>query len=100
MIAILNAPGPGRNHRLRSPTRGRMAGRSGSRIIPAGLRGRIPIRPPEPTAAPASMRKIRLQKNASARLLEQFARDLNGPQREAATAPDGFNLILAGPGSG
>lgn len=31
---------------------------------------------------------------------ECFARDLNDPQRLAATAPDGFNLILAGPGSG
>jgi DNA helicase-2/ATP-dependent DNA helicase PcrA len=46
------------------------------------------------------MRKIRLQKNASDRLRDAFAHDLNDAQREAATAPDGFNLILAGPGSG
>src|SRR6185295_4323580 len=46
------------------------------------------------------MRRIRLQKSASERLREAFARDLNDAQREAATAPDGFNLILAGPGSG
>ena len=46
------------------------------------------------------MRKIRLQKPANDRLREAFARDLNDPQRQAATAPDGFNLILAGPGSG
>ncbi len=46
------------------------------------------------------MRKIRLQKSASDRLREAFERDLNDVQREAATAPDGFNLILAGPGSG
>ncbi len=46
------------------------------------------------------MRKIRLQKSASDRLREAFARDLNDSQREAATAPDGSNLILAGPGSG
>src|SRR5262245_33873244 len=46
------------------------------------------------------MRRIRLQKSASERLREAFARDLNEAQREAATAPDGFNLILAGPGSG
>src|SRR5262245_3556115 len=46
------------------------------------------------------MRKIRLQKTASDRLRERFALDLNDAQREAATAPDGFNLILAGPGSG
>jgi DNA helicase-2/ATP-dependent DNA helicase PcrA len=46
------------------------------------------------------MRKIRLHKQAGARLTEQFARDLNDSQRAAATAPDGFNLILAGPGSG
>jgi DNA helicase-2/ATP-dependent DNA helicase PcrA len=46
------------------------------------------------------MRKIRLQKSASQDLRAHFARDLNAAQREAATAPDGFNLILAGPGSG
>ena len=31
---------------------------------------------------------------------EQFRRDLNDSQHAAATAPDGYNLILAGPGSG
>ncbi|MBX6312021.1 MAG: ATP-dependent helicase [Isosphaeraceae bacterium] len=46
------------------------------------------------------MRKIRLQKTASDQLRERFARDLNEAQREAAMAPDGYNLILAGPGSG
>jgi DNA helicase-2/ATP-dependent DNA helicase PcrA len=46
------------------------------------------------------MRKIRLQKSASDRLREAFTRDLNEAQREAATAAEGFNLILAGPGSG
>src|SRR5215472_10681439 len=46
------------------------------------------------------MRKIRLQRTADDRLALHFARDLNDSQRAAATAPDGFNLILAGPGSG
>ncbi len=46
------------------------------------------------------MRKIRLHKTAPDRLVEQFARDLNESQRQAATAPGGYNLILAGPGSG
>lgn len=46
------------------------------------------------------MRKIRLQKSASDRLREAFEHDLNDTQREAAMAPDGCNLILAGPGSG
>ncbi len=46
------------------------------------------------------MRKIRLQKTATDRLRERFDRELNEAQRAAATAPDGFNLILAGPGSG
>lgn len=46
------------------------------------------------------MRRIRLQRTSGDRLREAFERDLNEPQREAATAPDGFNLILAGPGSG
>lgn len=46
------------------------------------------------------MRKIRLQSRASDRLAERFALDLNETQREAATAPDGATLILAGPGSG
>ena len=46
------------------------------------------------------MRKITLQKPAGDRLRDAFARELNEPQRAAATAPDGYNLILAGPGSG
>jgi DNA helicase II / ATP-dependent DNA helicase PcrA len=46
------------------------------------------------------MRKIKLKKTAGDRLQEHFASDLNDAQRAAATAPDGFNLILAGPGSG
>ena len=46
------------------------------------------------------MRKIVLKKSHDDRLAQQFARDLNDAQRAAATAPDGFNLILAGPGSG
>ena len=46
------------------------------------------------------MRKIRLQKSGNDRLAERFSLDLNDAQRAAVTAPDGFNLILAGPGSG
>ena len=46
------------------------------------------------------MRKIRLKSTADDRLARHFAGDLNEAQREAATAPDGYNLILAGPGSG
>jgi DNA helicase-2/ATP-dependent DNA helicase PcrA len=46
------------------------------------------------------MRKFRLKSAADDRLAQHFAADLNDAQREAATAPDGFNLILAGPGSG
>jgi DNA helicase-2/ATP-dependent DNA helicase PcrA len=46
------------------------------------------------------MRKIRLKKGAPDHLVERFAGDLNRAQLEAATAPDGYNLILAGPGSG
>jgi DNA helicase-2/ATP-dependent DNA helicase PcrA len=46
------------------------------------------------------MRKIRLKSSGDDRLAEHFARDLNDSQRAAATAPDGYNLILAGPGSG
>ena len=46
------------------------------------------------------MRKIRLHKTAHDRLAARFASDLNESQHEAAIAPDGFNLILAGPGSG
>ncbi len=46
------------------------------------------------------MRKIRLQKPGDERLAARFAADLNPEQLRAASAPDGFNLILAGPGSG
>ena len=46
------------------------------------------------------MRKIRLKSPFNARLAEQFQRELNDSQRAAVTAPDGYNLILAGPGSG
>lgn len=44
------------------------------------------------------MRKILLKKAGS--FAERLAADLNEAQAAAATAPDGFNLILAGPGSG
>jgi DNA helicase-2/ATP-dependent DNA helicase PcrA len=46
------------------------------------------------------MRKITLKHTPPAGLARQLADDLNPSQREAATAPDGYNLILAGPGSG
>src|SRR6266481_6163168 len=46
------------------------------------------------------MRKIRLKSPLNARLADHFERELNDSQRAAATAPDGYNLILAGPGSG
>src|SRR3984885_8817142 len=46
------------------------------------------------------MRKIRLKSPLNAHLAEQFQRELNDSQRAAVTAPDGYNLILAGPGSG
>ncbi len=46
------------------------------------------------------MRKIRLKSPLNARLADQFQRELNDSQRAATTAPDGYNLILAGPGSG
>ena len=46
------------------------------------------------------MRKIILKTPLNSRLSEQFARELNDAQRAAVTAPDGYNLILAGPGSG
>ena len=46
------------------------------------------------------MRKIRLKSPLNARLAEHFQRELNDSQRMAATAPEGYNLILAGPGSG
>ena len=46
------------------------------------------------------MRKIVLKSPLNDRLSQHLARDLNESQRAAATAPDGYNLILAGPGSG
>jgi DNA helicase-2/ATP-dependent DNA helicase PcrA len=46
------------------------------------------------------MRKIRLKHSLPARLARHFDDDLNDPQRIAVMAPDGYNLILAGPGSG
>ena len=46
------------------------------------------------------MRKIKLQKAGDERLAARFAAELNPAQHAAATAPDGYNLILAGPGSG
>ncbi len=46
------------------------------------------------------MRRISLKKPVQDRLSERFARELNESQLAAATAPDGYNLILAGPGSG
>jgi DNA helicase II / ATP-dependent DNA helicase PcrA len=46
------------------------------------------------------MRKIVLKSPLTARLAEHFQRELNDSQRAAATAPEGYNLILAGPGSG
>src|SRR5438309_6118782 len=46
------------------------------------------------------MRKIQLKKTVDERLAQRFELDLNESQRAAAAAPDGGNLILAGPGSG
>ncbi len=46
------------------------------------------------------MRKIKLQKSGDDRLAARFAAELNEAQHAAATATDGYNLILAGPGSG
>jgi DNA helicase-2/ATP-dependent DNA helicase PcrA len=46
------------------------------------------------------MRKIRLKKSANDQLASRFAAELNQAQHAASTAADGFNLILAGPGSG
>ncbi|MDG3002729.1 ATP-dependent helicase [Paludisphaera mucosa] len=46
------------------------------------------------------MRKITLKHTPPPGLARQLADDLNPSQREAATAADGYNLILAGPGSG
>ena len=46
------------------------------------------------------MRKITLKHSLPARLAKHFDEDLNDSQRAAVMAPDGYNLILAGPGSG
>ena len=46
------------------------------------------------------MRKIVLKSGSNDRLAQHFADGLNEAQRAAVTAADGFNLILAGPGSG
>ncbi len=46
------------------------------------------------------MKKIQLRRPAADALVEVLSRELNAEQRAAALAPDGFNLILAGPGSG
>ena len=46
------------------------------------------------------MRKITLKHSLPARLARHFDEDLNESQRAAVMAPDGYNLILAGPGSG
>src|SRR5437588_10984753 len=46
------------------------------------------------------MRKITLKHSLPARLAKHFDEDLNDSQRGAVSAPDGYNLILAGPGSG
>jgi DNA helicase-2/ATP-dependent DNA helicase PcrA len=46
------------------------------------------------------MRKITLKHSLPARPGRHFADDLNESQRAAVMAPDGSNLILAGPGSG
>jgi DNA helicase-2/ATP-dependent DNA helicase PcrA len=52
------------------------------------------------------MRKTNVQKPGatpvpiSQGLAGRFEQDLNASQREAVCAPDGYNLILAGPGSG
>ncbi len=46
------------------------------------------------------MRKIVLRHSLPARLQQHMHEDLNDSQRAAVTAPDGYNLVLAGPGSG
>ena len=57
---------------------------------------------PKVRIAPADipLRKIQLKSRGTDKIAEGFARDLNPAQLAAATAPDGYNLILAGPGSG
>lgn len=46
------------------------------------------------------MRKITVRRTLDASLAERLTRDLNESQRAAVTAPHGYQLILAGPGSG
>ncbi len=46
------------------------------------------------------MRKITVRRTIDAGLAERLTRDLNDSQRAAVTAPHGYQLILAGPGSG
>jgi DNA helicase-2/ATP-dependent DNA helicase PcrA len=46
------------------------------------------------------MKKIVIQRTGDSRVQAALAADLNPAQLAAATAPDGFNLVLAGPGSG
>src|ERR1700733_5581588 len=46
------------------------------------------------------MREMRLNIRPRYRFGEHLQRDLNESQRAAATAPGGYHLILAGPGSG
>ena len=46
------------------------------------------------------MRKITLKHSLPAQLEKHFGEDLNDSQRTAVMAPDGYNLIVAGPGSG
>ncbi len=71
--------------------------------IPSPLFFRIIASPPtsrprRPAGGPL-MRKITLKPKPN-RLAGLLERDLNPSQLAAATAPDGYNLILAGPGSG
>ena len=69
-----------------------------ARAIAAIIADRPPLRTPTPGPAPCG--RSPCAKASGDRLREAFERDLNEPQRLAAAAPDGFNLILAGPGSG
>ncbi|WP_165226536.1 ATP-dependent helicase [Aquisphaera insulae] len=46
------------------------------------------------------MRKIKLKQTLPTKLARHLEEDLNDSQRAAVVAPDGYNLILAGPGSG
>lgn len=46
------------------------------------------------------VRRVRLRKTVKPGLQDRLARELNEAQLAAATAPPGYHLILAGPGSG